>query len=134
MRAEHQADLTKDRRFAPVPQGIVCAAFSQQSLQPDHEAPASPATGELETAHPRGDTEAGYMANPSVSLARSFLRLADLPNSALDRLSRYEAALWRQIGQTLFTLDALDRRKPQERGGAFRMAARRRVPVSSDRS
>jgi hypothetical protein len=44
------------------------------------------------------------------------LRLTNLPNFAIDRLSRYEAALWRQVGQTLFALDALDRRKPQERG------------------
>jgi hypothetical protein len=44
------------------------------------------------------------------------LRLANLPNFALDRLSRYEATLWRQAGQILFALEALDRRKPQERG------------------
>jgi len=31
--------------------------------------------------------------------------------------SRHEAILWRQVGQILFALDALDRRKPQERGG-----------------
>jgi hypothetical protein len=43
------------------------------------------------------------------------LRLAHLPSGVLDRLSRYEATLWRQVGQILFTLDALDRRKPQER-------------------
>jgi hypothetical protein len=43
------------------------------------------------------------------------LRLANLPNFALDRLSRYEATLWRQVGRILFALDALDRRKPQER-------------------
>jgi hypothetical protein len=54
--------------------------------------------------------------NPSVDTARCFLRLTNLPNFAIDRLSRYEAALWRQVGQTLFALDALDRRKPQERG------------------
>jgi hypothetical protein len=47
--------------------------------------------------------------------ARCFLRLANLPNFALDRLSRYEAGLWRQVRQILFTLDALDRRKPHER-------------------
>ena len=34
-------------------------------------------------------------------LARCFLRLADLPNYPLDRLSRYEAILWRQAGQIL---------------------------------
>jgi hypothetical protein len=48
-------------------------------------------------------------------VAQCFLRLANLPNYALDRLSRYEAMLWRQVAQTLFALDALDRRKPQER-------------------
>jgi len=44
----------------------------------------------------------------------------NLPNFALDRLSRYEATLWRQAGQTLYALDALDRRKPQERTRRFR--------------
>jgi hypothetical protein len=50
-----------------------------------------------------------------VEFARCFLRLANLPNFALDRLSRYEATLWRQAGRILFALDTLDRRKPQER-------------------
>jgi hypothetical protein len=43
------------------------------------------------------------------------LRLANLPNVALDRLSRYEATLWRQASQILYALEVLDRRKPQER-------------------
>jgi hypothetical protein len=47
--------------------------------------------------------------------ARCFLRLCNLPNYVLDRLSRYEATLWRQVAQTLVALDCLDRRKPQER-------------------
>lgn len=50
-----------------------------------------------------------------VELARSFLRLANLPSFALDRLSRYETALWRQAGQILFALETIGRRKPQER-------------------
>jgi len=50
-----------------------------------------------------------------VDFARCFLRLANLPNFALDRLSRYEATLWRQAGRILHTLEILDRRKPQER-------------------
>ena len=41
------------------------------------------------------------------------------PNYALDRLSRYEATLWRQAGQILYALDNLDRRKPQERMRRF---------------
>jgi hypothetical protein len=43
------------------------------------------------------------------------LRFANLPNYALDRLSRYEYTLWRQVAQILFALDHLNRRKPQER-------------------
>jgi hypothetical protein len=54
-------------------------------------------------------------ADPSVEQARCFLRLANLPNYALDRLSRYEYTLWRQAGQILVVLDHLNRRKPQER-------------------
>jgi hypothetical protein len=57
----------------------------------------------------------GPALNTTIELTRCFLRLANLPNFALDRLSRYEAMLWRQARQILLALDALDRRKPQER-------------------
>jgi DNA-binding CsgD family transcriptional regulator len=40
------------------------------------------------------------------------LRLANLPNFALDRLSRYETNLSREAGRLLYALDMLDRRKP----------------------
>jgi hypothetical protein len=62
------------------------------------------------------------------SFARCFLRLANLPNFALDRLARYEATLWRQAGQILFALDALYRRKPQERRRRFRVGSRDEMP------
>jgi hypothetical protein len=62
-------------------------------------------------------------------LARCFLRLANLPSCALDRLSRYEAILWRQAAQILFALDALDRRKPQDRGRRLRVAHRGPLPT-----
>jgi hypothetical protein len=39
--------------------------------------------------------------------ARRFLSLADLDNGVFERLGRYEAALWRQVRQTIFTLEAL---------------------------
>jgi glycine/D-amino acid oxidase-like deaminating enzyme len=38
---------------------------------------------------------------PAVEFGGCFLRLANLPNFAFDRLSRYEATLWRQTGQIL---------------------------------
>jgi hypothetical protein len=56
---------------------------------------------------------------PVAEFAWCFLRLANLPNFALDRLSRYEASLWRQAGQILYALEMLDRRKPQERRAHF---------------
>ena len=67
--------------------------------------------------------------DPTADLARCFLRLANLPNYALDRLSRYEATLWRQAGQILFALDALDRRKPQDRRRRFRIGSRQDLPA-----
>jgi hypothetical protein len=63
----------------------------------------------------RADSDRNVKADNTVEFARCFLRLANLANFALDRLSRYEATLWRQVGRILFALDALDRRKPQER-------------------
>jgi hypothetical protein len=61
--------------------------------------------------------------DPTAELARCFLRLANLPNS------RYEATLWRQAGQILFALDALDRRKPQDRMRGFRLGSRLDLPA-----
>jgi hypothetical protein len=85
------------------PLGIGRALLAQGDVAQTNELPSTKPTSE----------EANL--DPGVELARCFLRLANLPNFALDRLSRYEATLWRQAGQVLFALNALDRRKPQER-------------------
>lgn len=50
------------------------------------------------------------VATPSRDIALTYLRLANLDNELIDRLSRYEAGLWRQAVQTLFTLQTLKRR------------------------
>jgi len=60
------------------------------------------------------------------------LRLINLPSCALDRLSRYEATLWRQAGRILFALDALDRRKPQDRGRRISPRSWRQLPTDHD--
>ncbi len=49
------------------------------------------------------------------NLTTTFLRLTNLPSCPLDRLSRYEATLWRQTCQTLFLLQTLHRRRPWKR-------------------
>ena len=56
---------------------------------------------------PRDD---GETSNPTSSgIASCFLRLARLDSGAFERANRYETALWRQVGQTLLTLDFLRR-------------------------
>jgi hypothetical protein len=40
-------------------------------------------------------------------VARCFLRLANLDGGVFERLGRYEATLWRQARQTIFTLESL---------------------------
>ncbi len=67
----------------------------------------SGANGDLELHPPGGRPRA---PNSSRDIAISFLHLANLDSEIADRLSRYEAALWRQLAQTLFTLQALKRR------------------------
>jgi hypothetical protein len=47
-------------------------------------------------------------ADQSDDLTRSFIRLANLPTYPLDRLSRYEATLWRQACQILSQLQCVD--------------------------
>jgi hypothetical protein len=73
---------------------------------------ASPDTLSIMETAPYSGSKA---AASTVEFARCFLRLADLPNFALDRLSRYETNLWRQASRILHALERLDRRKSQER-------------------
>jgi hypothetical protein len=75
----------------------------------------------IHTLFRRAEPDSKMKTDETVEFARCFLRLANLPNFALDRLSRYEATLWRQAGRILFALDALDRRKPQERMSHHRL-------------
>jgi hypothetical protein len=67
---------------------------------------------------PAGCLDEGLKLNVdtgSSDVTRSFLRLTNLPTYPLDRLSRYEAALWRQACQVLVTLRLFDNRKPWQR-------------------
>jgi hypothetical protein len=90
------------------------ALATEESMQQDDEIssdkPDPPSTEET--------------ADQTEDLTRSFVRLTNLPTYPLDRLSRYEATLWRQACQVLFTLQCLDRRKLWER---------LRLRVASDR-
>ena len=83
------------------------AVETEDSIQQDQDAPTS--------ALNRGSPSIGELADRADDLTRAFVRLSNLPTYPLDRLSRYEATLWRQARQILFTLQRLNRRKPWER-------------------
>ena len=125
IQAEHLSGFRESRKLQPASRDVVYALFrsADQGRHGDEAASAPPANAtEL---LPRFDPQtAEQAADPSHDLAQCFLRLANLPNYALDRLGRYEYTLWRQVGQVLFALDALDRRKPGERRGRFLVGGR----------
>jgi hypothetical protein len=105
--AEHLSEAGRSHQVSPASHEVVRALFGSRALASSSD--SLPAYGvKVETAN-----------DPAAQLTRCYLGLTNLPNFALDRLSRYEATLWRQAGQVLFTLDALDRRKPRERKFRF---------------
>jgi hypothetical protein len=83
------------------------AVATEDNMRQNEDEP----TGSLGT----GSQSTALPGDQSDDLTRSFVRLSNLPTYPLDRLSRYEATLWRQACQILFTLRCLDRRKPWER-------------------
>jgi hypothetical protein len=112
IQADYLSEFRKSHQMSPASREIVYAVFNANS---DRQAASHGVANTTEmSAAPRPASTQTQVA-PDVELARCFLRLCNLPNYALDRLSRYEATLWRQAGQILFALDNLDRRKPQER-------------------
>ncbi len=106
--------------MSPASREIVYALFNPNS---DRQAASHGLAKATETSPASGLASTQGQIAPDVELARCFLRLCNLPNYALDRLSRYEATLWRQAGQILYSLDNLGRRKPQERTGRFDLSS-----------
>jgi hypothetical protein len=83
------------------------ASFQSDSTGSNHRVDYDPITQHSRQGDLGCNTEAPQSANNE--MGRCFLRLANLDNGAFDRLTRYEIALWRQIGQILLTLDWLRR-------------------------
>jgi hypothetical protein len=66
---------------------------------------------------------------PSYAIAQCFLRLSNLDPTLLDRVGAYEARLWRQAAQTIWTLEAMRQPPPP-----IRQRLRHRVaPFTWDR-
>jgi hypothetical protein len=120
IQADPLSNFRKTHQISPASREIVHALFNATS---DRQAASYGVANAIETRSASGLAFAQDQVAPDVELARCFLRLCNLPNYALDRLSRYEATLWRQAGQILCALDKLDRRKPQERMRRFSLGS-----------
>jgi len=59
----------------------------------------------------RASASAPLRQNAPVKLAQCLLRLSNFDNGLFERIGHYEAAVWRQVGQTLLTFQAV--RKPR---------------------
>ena len=116
IQADHLREFRQAREVDPHPREIISAMF-RQADQANHDPvqTSQHSDGSLMTVPHSISKAVGSAGIPAAEVARCFLRLANLPNYAFDRLSRYEVTLWRQVGQILLALDTLDRRKPYER-------------------
>ena len=121
IQADQLRDYRRHRVLLPNSSDVVHAVFARDD---DVAAPHDSSRFKETTSGPGAETPFDF--------ARCFLRLANLPNFALDRLSRYETALSRQVGRILFALEALDRRKPQERRRRSCVDDWRELPTSED--
>jgi len=122
--ANQPGGLNQPRPVLSSSRAVVCTLFGRAesgSVEADSASQGS--------ASGPGDVPVKTAEHPNGELALCFLQLANMPNFALDRLSRYEANLWRQAGQILFALDTLDRRKPWDRRRRFRIGGRQEDPI-----
>jgi hypothetical protein len=112
IQADHLSEFRKSHQMSPASREIVYALFNANS---DRQAASHGVANTTEMSPASRLASTQTQVAPDVELARCFLRLCNLPDYALDRLSRYEAILWRQAGQIVVALDNFDRHKPHER-------------------
>jgi hypothetical protein len=112
IQARHLLDF-RQRRLAHQKRQNIIASMYRDAVETEDDTRQNEdgATGSLDTC----SELTGGPTDKSDNLTRAFVRLNNLPTYPLDRLSRYEATLWRQACQILFTLRCLDQRKPWER-------------------
>jgi len=112
IQAKHLLQFRQTRQAQKSRQTIIDAMYrnaitTEDDVQREEDAPI----GTNDTS----SLSKGEAADQFHDLTRSYVRLSNLPTYPLDRLSRYEATLWRQACQILFTLRCLNQRKPWER-------------------
>jgi hypothetical protein len=112
IQARHLLDFRQQRLTYQKRRNVIASMYRDAAgTEEDTRQNEDEATGGLDT----NSQSTVKPADQSDDLTRSFVRLSNLSTYPLDRLSRYEATLWRQACQILFTLRCLDQRKPWER-------------------
>jgi hypothetical protein len=105
--------IVEIRRVTPV--GSVKRTYGK--LTPRHGPPFIPIHSKYARGkfgkQPNAPAESELSFNLKKDIAKTFLRLTEMPTFALDRLSRYEHLLWRKAHQIVLVLDSLQRRKRQ---------------------
>jgi hypothetical protein len=109
IQARHLLDF-RQRRLAHQKRQNIIASMYRDAVETEDDTRQNEdgAAGSLDTC----SELTGGPTDQSDDLTRAFLRLNNLPTYPLDRLSRYEATLWRQACQTLFTLRCLSQSRP----------------------
>src|SRR5262245_23901335 len=101
------------------PEAVQIARVNGHGKMPGSNGPHEPRPSDRESLstsmHP--PLEPG---SKSRAIAQRFLRLSNLDRNSLDRVSRYEARLWRQAVQRIWTLDAMRRPQPAPTRRPFR--------------
>ena len=112
IQARHLLQFRQTRQAHQKRQHMIDSIYRDAvATEGDMQCNESEPTDNLET----GSELIAEPADQSDDLTRSFIRLSNLPTYPLDRLCRYEATLWRQACQILFTLRYLNQRKPWQR-------------------
>jgi hypothetical protein len=80
---------------------------------PDSFVPLQAASNTPELTNHKADVANARESSPDFpNPATIFMRLCNLNSFPIERINRYETALWRQVAQTLFILDACKKRLP----------------------
>jgi hypothetical protein len=117
VRQSHRAcsqplECSRNGMARPVESATGLQCHRQRACQHDHECALTNSGQHLCENAPQ------LAHNINSEIARYFLRLANVDNGAFERVGRYETALWRQVGQILFTLDMLRRKNLNQFGRA----------------
>jgi hypothetical protein len=127
---EIQGELLSARGASPAPRTQPTGPLATPTLTNGHsKAPGSNGRDDRPARDQEPLSSMRPPLGPSHALAQCFLRLSNLDPALLDRVGSYEARLWRQAAQTIWTLEAM--RQPQP---PMRQRLRNRVaPFAWDR-